>query len=500
MVLRDYSLASLNRDTAVGGHRVHNGQIKNLSHGQKTKTKLPARCSGLFAPKASTFSPHHGRRDCPIEAWALGLMAAQNPHEPEEEYTLHLGAESTPIDAMHIPAAPPPVPATPPCTRSWRSSSHAADTAAARASAYDAAGNLKITARKALYMNPCVFASPSRLPSYLPPALFSARDAIITSNPMPPSTPRSAAAAPTDRMPASSHALSSTRAMFAVARRHTARRPTSLWRPKPWPSHLPLDQRRTAPPVPPVSLSTQYVRSTVLTHPDAINAAPPLHHRAIAPASSRLARPPVRRAPCHARAMVFLSNFDFDDLILWHRHAALFHRITPPCTFLRVRSPVLTAITPARSARLHSGLALEPTTPRCAAARSPYCAGSLRKSYDEGLCFCASSVRSVYPLSGNHQADSLLYSASTAEVDLTCPTCRTRMHYLLPLLRSYLVLRAWVPSLSTGLSSHIPRARSYLVSAASFRSIISGGSVVSRAGSQFGRRGAQSVNAAGQPA
>ncbi|KAJ7450155.1 hypothetical protein FB451DRAFT_1286288 [Mycena latifolia] len=71
-------------------------------------------------------------------------------YEPEEEYSLDLGAESTPIDeiiAVPIPAAPPPVPAAPPRTRSWRSSSHAADTAAARASAYDAAGNLKIAAR-----------------------------------------------------------------------------------------------------------------------------------------------------------------------------------------------------------------------------------------------------------------------------------------------------------------------------------------------------------------
>ncbi|KAJ7473210.1 hypothetical protein FB451DRAFT_1467745 [Mycena latifolia] len=40
-----------------------------------------------------------------------------------------------------------PIPAAPPRTRSWRSSSHAADTAFARVSAYDAAGNLKIAAR-----------------------------------------------------------------------------------------------------------------------------------------------------------------------------------------------------------------------------------------------------------------------------------------------------------------------------------------------------------------
>ncbi|KAJ7450148.1 hypothetical protein FB451DRAFT_1527807 [Mycena latifolia] len=116
----------------------------------KIKTKLPARCKyGLSEPADSTFSPPTGTAI--VRSRPLGMMPAQTHvvNEPEEEYTLHLGAESMPIDAMHIPAAPPPVPVAPPRTRSWRSSSHAADTAAARASAYDAAGNLKIAARKA---------------------------------------------------------------------------------------------------------------------------------------------------------------------------------------------------------------------------------------------------------------------------------------------------------------------------------------------------------------
>ncbi|KAJ7478102.1 hypothetical protein FB451DRAFT_1172442 [Mycena latifolia] len=48
---------------------------------------------------------------------------------------------------MPIPATPPPVPAAPLRARSWRLSSHAADTAVARASMYDTTTNLRIAAR-----------------------------------------------------------------------------------------------------------------------------------------------------------------------------------------------------------------------------------------------------------------------------------------------------------------------------------------------------------------
>ncbi|KAJ7478108.1 hypothetical protein FB451DRAFT_1556926 [Mycena latifolia] len=247
-------------------------------------------------------------------------------YEPEEEYTLYLSAESTPIDAMHIPAAPPrpterspvyappPVRAAPPRTRSWRSSSHAADTAAARASAYDAAGNLKIAARKArtsavsrtrpssprgdsllihfaVHMNPRPSASPS-LPSYLPPALFSARDVIITDNPTPSPTPRSAAAAPaTD----SARALSSTRSTPCPL---SPGRPTSLEAKSmavasPLPLHFScffsIGSARTSRPA---LYAVHTIDRAHPAHPVAIAA-----HRAIAPLlPPRLASPALRHA------------------------------------------------------------------------------------------------------------------------------------------------------------------------------------------------------------
>ncbi|KAJ7478162.1 hypothetical protein FB451DRAFT_1452398 [Mycena latifolia] len=247
---------------------------------------------------------------------------------------------------------------------------------AARASAYDAAGNLKVAARKActsavsrtcpssprgnsllihfaVHMSPRPSASPSlpsHLPSYLPPALFPAHDVIITDNPTPSPTPRSAAAAPTDTLRPPPMILCSDahlksfafvnppHAMSAVARRHTAR-PTTLEAeamtvasPDLAPFVMVLQHssvirascpsrrriaddhsQRPAPGAPPAPLPTQCVRSTALTPPIRTPLMPP-HHAAIAPLLpsrfARLARPPVRQAPHHAKAMAFLSKFN----------------------------------------------------------------------------------------------------------------------------------------------------------------------------------------------
>ncbi|KAJ7478171.1 hypothetical protein FB451DRAFT_1556949 [Mycena latifolia] len=242
--------------------------------------------------------------------------------EPEEEYTLHLGAESTPIDAIHIPTVPPPVPAAPPRTRSWRSSSHACERR-----------NPPFFTSWQQPSNP--FCGPYKLsftPShlrYLPPALFPARDAIITDNPTPSPTPPSAAMVPIDRMPASSHAfINPPHAMFAVARRHTAR-PTSLEL-EPMAVASPsrsIGHGSSASALPAAHLPRRSPHipydCTYPAHPDVINAAPPSRHCAVAPASRCVARPPVRCAPRHAKAIAFLSNFDFDDLFPWPRHAAV---------------------------------------------------------------------------------------------------------------------------------------------------------------------------------
>ncbi|KAJ7203156.1 hypothetical protein GGX14DRAFT_652713 [Mycena pura] len=65
------------------------------------------------------------------------LSIATTAEIPEVEYTLDLGAETTPLGDDNAPV--------PPRTRSWRSSSHDRDKQ--RSTAYDAAGNLKIAAR-----------------------------------------------------------------------------------------------------------------------------------------------------------------------------------------------------------------------------------------------------------------------------------------------------------------------------------------------------------------
>ncbi|KAJ7450127.1 hypothetical protein FB451DRAFT_1186899 [Mycena latifolia] len=136
MVLRDHSYAV---NTALGGRRVHNGGPTNLF--------------SQFQHSRPVFN--YDRQDCPRMASTLGLMPAQNPYCQQlkkthiisaREYSLDLDAKSTRIDDITavLPASARARRAPGPDTRGWRSSSHAADTAAARASAYDAAGNLKI--------------------------------------------------------------------------------------------------------------------------------------------------------------------------------------------------------------------------------------------------------------------------------------------------------------------------------------------------------------------
>ncbi|KAJ7148319.1 hypothetical protein C8R46DRAFT_1128158 [Mycena filopes] len=72
------------------------------------------------------------------------MTLAMPEYSPELEYTMDLGAESTPLPDDRDITAP-----APPRTRSWRSASNERERTSqkARSSAYDADGNLKVVVR-----------------------------------------------------------------------------------------------------------------------------------------------------------------------------------------------------------------------------------------------------------------------------------------------------------------------------------------------------------------
>jgi hypothetical protein len=78
------------------------------------------------------------------------MSCSSSPDTPELEYTLNLGAESTPVtprlDNVDVGVDVGVSAPVPPRTRSWRPAGHEGEQKA-RSTAYDAAGNLKVAVR-----------------------------------------------------------------------------------------------------------------------------------------------------------------------------------------------------------------------------------------------------------------------------------------------------------------------------------------------------------------
>ncbi|KAJ7450102.1 hypothetical protein FB451DRAFT_1527727 [Mycena latifolia] len=312
---------------------------------RKLKLNSPPVAPDSSRPKLQLSRPHHGRRDCPIEAWALGLMAAQNPtlstaekstrHQRAHSHTQMSPRRNTPSTSVQNRRHAHPRCAS---ARARGAPAHAqlalveprGRHGAARASAYDTAGNLKIAARKAPF---CGQSEPS--PQHLS----------FTPLPSPQLSP--------SRPP-------------LCARCDHHRQPNVITHPalrRRGPGNRYVRPARGAPPVP---LSTHPVRPTMLTPPIRTPLSPP-RHCAIAPLlPPRLAPPalPSECAPRRAKARLFQFRLRQLISLASPRCSVPSYRASvhfPPCAVARFE---ITVLTPARPARLHSDLTFKPTTSR----------------------------------------------------------------------------------------------------------------------------------------